>query len=152
MIVIGREFVEKRGWLKQSQFDIAFSLGRVTPGTNIVAFVAAVGAILRGWPGAILSVFALVLPSATIAVSLMQGFESWKSNIWVMGALGATTAAVTGMMWSTVWLLTKPHAVKNWFRTLVLFGGAFGAAWMGVTPIPIVLTTVLAGFLWKDAE
>ena len=152
MIIIGREFVERRGWLTQSQFDVAFSLARVTPGTNIVAFCAAIGSMLRGWRGAVLAVFALTFPSALIAVLLMQGFESWRSHPWAMAALGATTAAVTGMMWSTVWLLTKPH-VGGWEKTIraaVILGGAFAAAWMGVTPVPIIVVATLAGFLWPE--
>jgi chromate transporter len=154
MIIIGRDFVNRRGWLTQSQFDTAFSLARITPGTNIVAFCAAVAAMLRGWPGAILAVAALTVPSALIAVLLMQGFESWRGHPWVMAALGATTAAVTGMMWSTVWLLTKPHLGGRMkaLQAVVIFGGCFGAAWMGVTPLPIVLGATILGFLWTAGE
>jgi chromate transporter len=152
MIVIGREFVERRGWLKQSQFDLAFSLARITPGTNIVAFAAAVAAMLRGWPGALMAVGALVVPCAVISVLLLQGFESWKGNAWVMAALAATTAAVTGMMWATVALLVKPHLgnPKRTLRAAVLFAGSFAAAWFGVTPVPIVLAAFALGFLWTS--
>lgn len=152
MIVIGREFVDRRGWLKQSQFDLAFSLARITPGTNIVAFSAAVGAMLKGWPGALLAVAALTVPCAVISVLLLQGFESWKGNPWVMAALTATTAAVTGMMWSTVALLTKPHVGtwRRWIRAAVLLCGSFTAAWFGVTPVPIVLGALAVGFFWTE--
>ena len=47
MGMMGREMVETRGWLKASEFDLAFALARVTPGTNLLAFCAAVGAVLR---------------------------------------------------------------------------------------------------------
>lgn len=154
MLMIGRDFVERRGWLTQGQFDVAFSLARITPGTNIVAFCAAVGSMLRGWPGALAAVFALTVPSAAIAVLLMQGFESWKNHIWVMAALGATTAGVTGMMWATVWLLAKPH-VGGWKRTLhaaFVMAGSFAAAWMGVTPVPVIIVATLLGFVWTGWE
>lgn len=154
MLMIGRDFVERRAWLSPSDFDVAFSLARVTPGTNIVAFCAAVGSLLGGWPGAILAVLAITLPSALIAVLLMQGFETWRSHPWVAPALAALVAAVTGMMWATVWMLTRPH-IGSWNKTLrsaVFLCGSFGAAWMGVTPVPIILVAVIAGFLWKDAE
>ena len=152
MIVIGREFVDRRGWLKQSQFDLAFSLARITPGTNIVAFCVAIGAMLQGWSGALLATIVLTLPCALISVLLMQGFESWKSNPWVMAGLIATTAAVTGIMWSTGALLLRPHLgrlPKN-LRTLVIAGGAFAAAWVGITPVPVVLAAIVVGFLWTE--
>ena len=43
MGMMGREMVETRQWLKASEFDLAFALARVTPGTNLLAFCAAVG-------------------------------------------------------------------------------------------------------------
>jgi chromate transporter len=154
MLVIGRDFIERRGWLKQNEFDIAFALARITPGTNIVAFCAAVGSILRGWPGAILAVLAVTAPPAAIAVLLMQGFETWRNHPWVGAALATTVAAVTGMMWATVWMLTRPH-IGSWrqtLRTVVILAGSFGAAWMGVTPVPIILAATAIGFLWLDGD
>jgi chromate transporter len=154
IIILGREFVEKRGWLKQSEYDIAFSLSRVVPGTNMIAFCAAAGYQLGGWWSAILAVLAVVVPAAAIAVTLMQGFESWSTNPWLMAALGATVAAVTGMMWAVVWMLARPHSggrMRN-LRALAILGGAFTAAWFGVTPVPIILVAVIVGYLWTDRE
>ena len=78
----------------------------------------------------------------------MQGFESWSTNPWAMAALGATVAAVTGMMWAVVWMLARPHAgglMKN-VRALVILGGAFTRAWFGVTPIPIIVAALIVGY------
>jgi chromate transporter len=152
MVILGREFVEKRGWLRPSQYDVAFSLSRVTPGTNMIAFCVATGYQLRGWYGAFLAVVAAILPSALIAVLLMQGFESWNTNPWLAAALEATVAAVAGMMWAVVWMLARPHSgglMRN-VRALVILGGAFTAAWFGVTPLPIIGAAVIVGYLWKD--
>jgi chromate transporter len=154
MIMLGRDMVDRRGWVKPEDYDLAFSLARVTPGTNIIAFCAAIGSRLRGWPGAILAVLAVTFPSAAVAVALMQGFESWRNNALVMAALGATAAAVTGMMWSTVWMLVRTD-VGGWKRTLrviVLAGGSCLAAWLGVTPLPIIVAAMLIGSLWTDGK
>ena len=43
MIVLGRELVDRLKWLARKDFELAFALARVTPGTNIIAFCAAVG-------------------------------------------------------------------------------------------------------------
>ena len=150
MIILGREFVDRLKWITRKDFELAFALARVTPGTNIIAFCAAVGMILRGWAGAFSAVIAVTLPSAALAVLLMQGFETWQGNARVMAALAATVAAVTGAMWSTVWMLTRPH-IGNWQQTLravVFMGGAFAAARLGVTPVPIILGALIFGYLW----
>ena len=155
MIVLGRELVDRLKWLTRKDFELAFALARVTPGTNIIAFCAATGKMLRGWAGAFSAVIAVTAPSAALAVLLMQGFESWQGRPRVMAALAGTVAAVTGAMWSTVWMLTAPHIGRpfkqKWLQTLravVILGGAFGAARLGVTPVPIILGSLILGYCW----
>jgi chromate transporter len=152
MIVLGRELVDRLKWLTRRDFELAFALARVTPGTNIIAFCAATGMMLRGWAGAFAAVLSVTAPSAALAVLLMQGFETWQSRPLVMAGLAATVAAVTGAMWSTVWMLTRPH-VGRWqqnLRALVFMGGAFAASRLGVTPLPIILGALILGYLWPQ--
>lgn len=153
MAALQRELIERQGWITADDYAIAVSLARITPGTNILAFCAAVGARILGIRGAIAAVAAVTVPSAALAIFLTQGYESWRTNPTVMAAFAGTAAAVAGMMWASVWLLVRPH-VRGWWKLLragVFFGGAFLAAWkFGVTPIPIIATAALAGFLWKE--
>lgn len=151
--MLGRELVEHRRWLTADKFDLAFALSRVTPGTNLIAFCAAAGALLRGWSGALAAVFASTLPSAAIAVFLMYSLEELETNRIAMAAVGGTVAAVAGMMWSTIWTIMKPH-VGGRLRTLqavLIAGGAFVASWyFGISPLTIILMGTLVGFLWPD--
>jgi chromate transporter len=148
-----REFVHRRGWITQEDYAVAFSLARITPGTNVVAFCAAVGARIAGVWGAIAGVLAETAPSAAIAVLITWGYEAWRSNAWVMAAILGTSAAVAGMMFASVWLLLRPHLKISWkaARSMALFAAAFVAAWkFGVTPLPIIAVAALAGFGWGE--
>lgn len=97
-----REFVEREKWLSPEDYALAFSLARVTPGTSVIAFCAAAGARMLGFPGALAGALAETLPSAVLAVLMTQGYETWRSNAWVMAGVGGTIAAVAGMMCSSV--------------------------------------------------
>jgi len=44
MAALQREFVEQHHWLTPEDYALAFSLARITPGTNVIAFCAASGA------------------------------------------------------------------------------------------------------------
>jgi Chromate transporter len=57
-----RALVEKRQWLTHDQFTLCFALGRITPGTNLLAFCTGFGWVLRGTSGAITSLLAAVNP------------------------------------------------------------------------------------------
>ena len=153
MAALQREFVEREKWLAPEDYALAFSLARVTPGTNIIAFCAATGSQILGIWGALTGVFSETLPSAALAVLMTQGYESWRGNPVVMAGVAATIAAVVGMMWSAVWGLVAPHwgGVQRSIRTVAITGGAFLALWkLGMSPLPIIGIAALVGLLWRE--
>lgn len=153
MAALGREFVDLKKWITSEDFALAFALSRVTPGTNVTAFCAATGWLILGWRGALSGVLSLTVPTSVFAVLLLQGFESGVSHPWIMGAVAGTVAAVSGMMWATVWSLVKPYAggLAGAARVAVIGGGAFLASWkFNITPLPIMAVATLAGLLWRD--
>ncbi len=154
MAALGREMVDLRHWITAENYALAFALARVTPGTNVIAFCAAVGWLVLGWTGALIGVLALTVPTAIFAVLLLQGFESGSSYPLIMAALTGTVAAVSGMMWAIVWTLVRPYisrSVSMTARTVLITAGAFLASWkFNLTPIPILSAATLIGLLWRD--
>ena len=75
MAMLQRELIG-REWITRADFALAYSLARVTPGTNVLAFCAATGARVLGLTGALAAVLAVTLPSAILAVLLTRGFET----------------------------------------------------------------------------
>jgi len=150
MAAFQRELVDRQGWLAREDYAIAYALARITPGTNVLAFCAGVAWRILGILASIIAVIAVTLPSAAMAVLFTVGYEAWRTNAYVMAAIGGTAAAVAGMMFSTVWLLVRPQW-KSIARVAVFFGGAFLATWkFGVTPVPVIAVAAVAGFLWKE--
>jgi chromate transporter len=151
--MLGRELIDNRRWLAQDKFDLAFALSRVTPGTNVLAFCAAVGAQLRGWLGAFAAVLAVSVPSSLIALFFIYAFNIGEHNRVAAAAIAGTVAAVAGMMWSTIWTILRPQMggiIRN-LQVLILTGGAFLASWkFKITPLPIIGVGLLIGLFWKD--
>jgi chromate transporter len=153
MAALQRELVEQRGWLSQEDYALAFSLASVTPGTNVIAFCAAVGARIMGLRGALAGALSETVPSALLAVLITQGYETWRANAWAMAGVAGTIAAVAGMMWASIWHIVKPHFQdrNNAFRGLVITLGAFAAVWkLGFGPLSVIGLAVVVGLLWKE--
>jgi chromate transporter len=154
MAVLGRELVDLRGWITKEDYNLAFALARITPGTNVIAFCAAAGWLVLGIAGATAAVFASSAPSAAFSVLILQGIESGSSHPLIMGALAGTVAAVSGTMWSIVLWLTRPFlkgGVLRILRTVLITGGSFLASWkFGITPVPILAAATLISVLWRD--
>jgi chromate transporter len=149
MALFQRELIG-REWITRDDFALAYSLARITPGTNLLAFCAATGMLVLGLAGAFAAVLAVTLPSAILAVLLTRGFEMWRTYPLAMAAIGGTVAAVSGMMFASVWILVRPYL--GW-RVLLFTGGAFLAAWkFHVTPVPVILVAALAGYLVSESK
>jgi chromate transporter len=147
MALLQRELIERK-WITREDFGLAYSLARITPGTNVLAFCAATAARALGFFGAIAAVLAVTVPSAVLAVVISRGFEAWRTHPLAFAAIGGTVAAVAGMMWASVWLLVKPYLGA---RAAIFAGGAFLAAWrFHITPIPVILTAAVIGYIWTE--
>src|SRR3982074_439946 len=118
---------------------LPFSRARVTRGTNVIAFCAAAGARILGFRGALAAVLAETGPSAVLAILMTQGYETWRTNAWVMAGVAGTIAAVAGMMWASIWSIVRPHFQDppHALRGLVITLGAFAAvSKLGLGPPP----------------
>ena len=108
MAALQRELVEDNRWLSLEDYALAFSLARVTPGTNVIAFCAATGARIMGWRGALAATLAETGPSAVLAILMTQGYESWRSNTWVVPGVAGTIAPRAGSMCASPWPMRRP--------------------------------------------
>jgi Chromate transporter len=54
--ILHHELIGKRRWLAQDRFMLCFALGRLTSGTNLLAFCTGVGWLLRGMSGAVVPI------------------------------------------------------------------------------------------------
>jgi chromate transporter len=93
--VIHSEIVGKRRWVSEEQFAISFALGRLTPGTNLLAFCVGIGWILRRWAGAVIALLAASILCTTCVVVITVLFIKWQENAFAQAAIkGAGAAAV----------------------------------------------------------
>lgn len=147
-----RELIDRRGWLREEQYGLAYGLARVTPGTNVLAFSAAVAWMIRGWPGAVLAVVAVSLPSAVLAFLLTAGYGRVESIPWARAAMAGIAASVVGIMAAGSILLMRPQwKAGRHLRVVVLTGGALVCShWLAWPPVPILMATAVVGYFWHE--
>lgn len=148
-----REIVERRRWIEQHPFDLAYALSRLTPGTNLLAFSAAIGSMLRSWRGAIITLLAGSLPCAGLAVAVTVFYELWTRDVTTQIALRGALAAAVGVMVITGVTIIRPHwRSASWVKLLVFVGGSFASSFLSIPPIRVLFVAAVLGWLWPVTE
>lgn len=145
--VLHHELLEKRHWLDNDRFMLCYALGRLTPGTNVLAFCTGVGWLLQGFSGAIVALLASSVPSAILATMLTAAFSHWQENAFAQAAIHGAVAAAVAITVKTCWTIAKPP-YKGGARLRVALIGA--AAFLlhvaaGLSPIQVLLLAAVIG-------
>jgi chromate transporter len=142
--VLHHELVDRREWLTNDSFALCFALGRLTPGTNLLAFCTGVGWLLRGMSGAVVALFAASIPCTIFVVLLTALFSRWQENQLAQSAIHGAIAAAVAITVKTVWTIAKPH-FKGRERIRVIIVGAAAFLLYVVAGLPAIEVLLLAG-------
>lgn len=116
--VMRHEIVTRNGWMDQDEFLDAYTLGSTMPGpigTNLPAYF---GHRVAGWPGALVSVLATVIPTALAMVFLASLYLKYQDNPLIEGLLQGIRPVVLALLAVVVWDFL-PAAVgrpRDWGR------------------------------------
>jgi chromate transporter len=149
---VQREFVERRRVVSAEEYGILYALARITPGTNMLAFCAGIGYVLSGWMGSVIVLLSVTLPSAVIAVILLESFERMMANPVAAAGIASMVAAAVGLMFVASFQLVRPFLAPSRLpRTAVLAAGAFLVAWRGLlSPLEVLGLAAIVGYLLPE--
>jgi len=147
MELLRRSF-EARQWVDASSHALCVAVSRLTPGTNILAYCAAVGWRLRGWRGTLAGLAAASIPGSLIIFVLaatlvrLDGFPIVRLTL----SVGMLVAAV--LVLSSAWNLFKPYLRSGRWRMVLVISAIAGALYFADwTPVRILFACAITGAL-----
>jgi chromate transporter len=93
-----RAFVERRGWLGETEFAAAFALARIMPGVNVVNLAVLIGQRLRGAPGAAAAALGLLVGPSLAAIGLTIAYDALAGSAVLHAAIEGAAAAAAGLL------------------------------------------------------
>ena len=145
--LIEKEVVGDKHWLTKEDFLDILALAQSSPGILAVNVSIFVGYRLKGIRGSIVTALGTILPSFLIILLIAIFFESYKNNVWVEAIFKGIRPAVVALIAVPVFNLAK--SAKLHYKTSFIPVISAVLIWLlGVSPIWIILSAAIGGFLY----
>lgn len=98
--LIQSQVVEKNNWLTMTEFADIVTIAEMTSGPILINSATFVGIRITGLPGAIITTFGSILPSAIIVLTLAYILKRFKKFPVIQGILNGLRPAVVALILS----------------------------------------------------
>ena len=147
MELLRRSF-DTRKWVDAPTHALFVAVSRLTPGTNILAYCAAVGWRLRRWPGTLAALAAASIPASLIVSGLAATLVQLDRYPAIRIALSVGMLVAGALVFSSAWHLLKPYLrTARWPLALLIASLAIGLYLVGWTPVRVLLVCAVVGAL-----
>ena len=148
--LLTREFVEKRGWVTDSELTDYFAIGQCTPGIIAVNVSTFIGNKRKGLIGGIVATVGFVsipIVIITVIAAFLSNFADYEI---VKNAFAGVRACVCVLIINAVLRLWKSSIVDK--KTLIIFiaVAAISVLPISVSPAILVVISAVAGLLIKS--
>ena len=130
------------GWARESDFLTAIAVGQMSPGPTGL-WTISLGYLTYGWPGAVLSLIALLTPPFLI-LALVAVYMRVDGNPIVTNFSSGLILGAIGLLLGTAWVLANSTITDAWTIAIALAAAAL-ALTKRVPTIAILLLAALAG-------
>ncbi|GGE25817.1 chromate transporter [Marinithermofilum abyssi] len=89
--------VVPNGWMSTGEFLAGYAAAQAVPGP-MFTFAAYLGAVIKGWTGALWATAAIFLPSFLLLFGMLPFWESIRRRPGIQAALAGINAAVVGIL------------------------------------------------------
>ena len=122
------------------------AVSRLTPGTNLLAYCAALGWALHRWAGALAAVVAASLPASLVVCVLAGTLVRVQDYPIVRMLLAIGVLVATGLVLASAGSLLRPYVRRHALRrSAVIVSVAAAMLVADVTPVRILLLSAALG-------
>lgn len=144
LFLMRREFVQRHRWLTGDQYNEAFALSKLTPGTNIIAQSIVMGRMMAGAGGVAASLAGLLAPAVAITTILAAFITVVQGNRVAGAMLAGIVPATGGLTFAIVVQMGGGQLGEGWdrLRGLAVMLACFLLVGLLHLPVPLILLTM----------
>lgn len=148
--LLEHEIVEKKKWLTNEEILDLYALAQCTPGVIAVNTATKTGYKIKGVLGALFATVGVVFIPFIIVIIISSVLKNFSEIEQVKNVLMGIRIAACAMMVNTIVKMLKA-GIRNTFGG-VIFAFAFIAAFLGVSPVVLIICAISVGLLFCREE
>lgn len=144
--LLTREFVEKRGWVDETEINDYFAIGQVTPGLIAVNVATFIGNKRKGILGGVAATLGLVFVPVVIITIIAAVLTNFAEIEIVKRAFAGIRVCVCVLILSAIlklWKKSVPNVFSLVICAVIFFVSAFGET-LGIDISPVILVVAAA--------
>lgn len=145
--LIEKEIVDKK-WIDSDTFHEIISITESLPRVFATNIAALVGYRLKGIKGSILAALGTIIAPLIIILLIALFFNQFQENPWIDKAFKGLRPAVVALIISPLYSIAKAQKL-SFKRTLLPLLALASMIFLSISPIWIILATLLIGFLYS---
>ena len=150
--LLRRSFTSRR-WIDDRDHGVLVAVSRLTPGTNLLAYCAALGWSSYRVAGAVVGTLAGSVPGAVVVTTMTAALASLDRWPAVRAAIAIATLVAAGLVFASAWALLSPYLRgRRMAWTLTSIALAAGLSLAGATPVRVLLVLAIWGALTPGRE
>ena len=144
-----KAFVERLNWFDEGEMLDIIAIAQSTPGAIAVNSAVMVGYRVAGLLGAVVTLFATVLPPLCAMMVVSYYYLVFRDNPIVAAVLKGMQAGVAALIIKAVWDMGRPLFARNAYRDIVVVVAAFVAAtWLRWHILLVLVVGTALRWLW----
>jgi chromate transporter len=92
------QVVNRHGWMDATEFGRSLAFGNALPGPIATKLAAYIGFKVAGWPGSIVALIAVVMPTALLMIALAGIMIKLENNPYIKGMISGIQPVIFVMM------------------------------------------------------
>ena len=145
MIPVIRAEMSRRGWISEDELPDIVALSQCAPGVMAVNISIFAGYRLRGIRGSIAATLGSITPSFVIILLIAMFFTAFKDNPWVVRAFKGIRPVVVSLIAVPMVDMAR-KSCTTWWKWLLAVAALLLVAFLGVSPVWILLCVLVLGF------
>lgn len=152
MIPLIERELSRRGWMSEDELPDVIALAQAAPGVLAVNVSIFTGYKLAGLKGSVAATIGSVLPSFLIILAIAMFISNFQDNPLVIKIFKGIRPVVVSLI-AVPMIKMARKGNKTWWAWLISALALVGVAFLGISPIYILLTIIilaLAISFWAD--